>query len=67
MSSPMGNTIGAAEAADILGVSRATVLRWAADETLRSQKMPGETGAYLFERSDVEELRDDLAAEEANA
>ena len=61
----MGNMIGAAEAASILGVSRATLLRWAGSEapTLAGQKLPGETGAYIFDRADVEQLRDQLAAE----
>ncbi len=66
----MGNMIGAAEAADILGVSRATLLRWAGEEEdakLPGQKLPGETGAYIFDRAVVEQLRDELAAEVANA
>lgn len=66
----MGNMIGSAEAAEILGVSRATVLRWAdADRDIRlpGHKLPGETGAYVFDRADVEALRDELAAQQAAA
>ena len=50
--------IGATEAAEILGVSRATVSRWVTEEKLQpAQKMPGETGAYLFRRAEVERAR----------
>lgn len=47
------------EAAVILGVSIATVNRWAAAEThpLKPRhELPGETGARLFSRRDVERL-----------
>ena len=64
---PMGNPdlIGTAEAAEILGVSRQTVHRWAGEPKLKSIKMPGETSPFLFERADVERLRDELAAEQS--
>ena len=56
--------IGAAEAAEIAGVKRSTITRWAEAGTLKPvTKLPGLTGAYLFARSDVEAL---LAPSETN-
>lgn len=47
--------IGTAEAADLLGWSTAKVKRNAKSGTLRhALKMPGDTGAYLFERAYIE-------------
>lgn len=65
----MGNPdlIGTAEAAEILGVSRQTVHRWAGEPKLKSIKVAGETNPYLFERADVEQLRDELAGKAAGA
>jgi excisionase family DNA binding protein len=55
--------IGSDEAARLLGVDRATVLRWREDDTITAAvKMPGPTGAYLFHRADVEKLAADRAA-----
>lgn len=60
----MGNQdlIGAAEAAEILGVSRDTLLRWATEPKIASTKLPGQTGARVFDRADVLALKEDLAA-----
>ncbi len=45
------------EAADILGVGRRTIHRWAQDGTLPvARKKPGELGAYVFLPRDVEAL-----------
>jgi excisionase family DNA binding protein len=50
------------EAAEILGVSVATVNRMAADGRLALvHKFPGIRGPNLFERADVLRLRDELA------
>jgi excisionase family DNA binding protein len=50
--------IGTAEAAELLGVSLPTIKRKAQNGLLPvAHKMPGETGAYLFHRADVEALR----------
>lgn len=50
-------TITVAEAAAILAVNRKTVLRRVAAGILKpTQKLPGETGAYLFDRAEVERL-----------
>jgi excisionase family DNA binding protein len=48
--------IGTQEAAQILGVDRATVTRWANEGALESQKLPGVTGAHVFTRTNVELL-----------
>jgi excisionase family DNA binding protein len=49
--------IGTKEAAQLLGVSLPTVKRMAKAGTLTvAVKMPGDTGAYLFHRVDVEAL-----------
>jgi excisionase family DNA binding protein len=54
--------IGTADAAEILGVSSRTVKRLArAGELPYTIKMPGDTGAYLFLRRDVERIRDQRA------
>jgi excisionase family DNA binding protein len=52
--------INTVEAADSLGVSVTTVNRWAASGKLPIvRKLSGDTGAYVFDRSDVEALRAD--------
>jgi excisionase family DNA binding protein len=49
--------LSAAEAATILNVSRATLNRWAAQGTVRTvHAMPGQTGARLFDRAEIETL-----------
>ena len=49
--------LGVSEAAELVGVSIATIKRAAAAGSLPvALKMPGATGAYLFRRSDVEQL-----------
>jgi excisionase family DNA binding protein len=46
--------ISTTEVAEILGVSVATVNRWAAEGQLKPRhEMPGRTGARLFSRRDV--------------
>ena len=59
--------IGSDEASELLGVHRATLLRWVADGRLKPvHQLPGPNGAYLFRRADVEKLRDDIAAKAAS-
>lgn len=54
----MQETITTAEAAQILGKSVATVNRLVALGRLTpARKLPGKTGAYLFDRAAVEALR----------
>jgi excisionase family DNA binding protein len=55
--------IGSAEACEILGVDRSTLMRWAAEPKLKSVKMPGQTGARVFDRADVLALKAELDAE----
>jgi excisionase family DNA binding protein len=56
-----GDFIGAHEAANILRVHHATVTRWVESGRLKAHKLPGLTGALIFDRSDVEDLRDESA------
>lgn len=68
MSSRMVNDlIGTTEAAEILGVTSRTVKRLAliGNDLPPAHKMPGDTGAYLFHRADVEALRDRRAERRA--
>ena len=52
--------IGSAEAAEVCGVDRATFNRWVvAGEIEPAVAMPGRTGARMFERADVERIRDE--------
>jgi excisionase family DNA binding protein len=59
---PNLDVISAVEAAEILGVSRDTVLRWATEPKLASVKLPGTTGARVFDRADVLRLKSELDA-----
>ncbi|MGB3604224.1 MAG: helix-turn-helix domain-containing protein [Gordonia sp. (in: high G+C Gram-positive bacteria)] len=53
----MHNVITAAEVADLLQLSRTEVIRRAGDGRLpTTSKLPGRTGAYLFDRAAIEEL-----------
>jgi excisionase family DNA binding protein len=55
--------VTAAEAADLLGVDRRTVVRYIEHgDLVPSQKLPGRTGAFLIEREAVEQLRDEREA-----
>lgn len=55
--------ITVAEVATILGVNRKTVLRrMAAGDLTPTQKLPGETGAYLFDPAEVERLAEQRRA-----
>lgn len=62
MQSP-STLIGTKEAAEILDVDPATVTRWANDGRLPNDKLPGQTGAFVYKRADVEQLRDEIRAE----
>jgi predicted site-specific integrase-resolvase len=49
--------VGSVEAASMLGVSRVTFNRWAADGKVPiAVQTAGKTGIRLFERSDIEKL-----------
>jgi excisionase family DNA binding protein len=52
-----GPLIGSAEAADVLGVSKATLVRWVAKgRVVPLQQLPGLRGAYLFSRPQIMRL-----------
>lgn len=48
-------------ACEILGVERSTLNRWAQMGRVSVVKLPGQTGAYLYRRGDIEALRDSRA------
>lgn len=46
--------IGSTEAAEILGVNKATLVRWVAKGRVTPvQQLPGANGAYLFSRPQI--------------
>jgi predicted site-specific integrase-resolvase len=61
--------IGSAEAADLLGVDPATVVRWVhMGRVTPITKAPGQTGAWLFSRAEITRLaRDRIARREGAA
>lgn len=66
--SQQANLIGTADAAEILGWSRAKVKREAQARRLPYEhKMPTQTGAYLFHRSVIETIAANRARAEAAA
>lgn len=65
---PKNPLIPTAEVAQILGVDVRTVHRMADDRRLTpSMKIPGRTGAYLFDRADVERLAADRRSDAETA
>lgn len=53
----MSDLLTTAQVADILGKSVPTVNRWAVEGVLTPvQKLPGRTGAYLFDRAEIERV-----------
>lgn len=60
---PDDKLVGSDEARKILGVHRATLLRWVADGVITPvHEFPGPRGAKLYRLADVEKLRDAKAA-----
>ena len=58
--------VGSDEARRLAGVPYSTFMRWVADGRIKpALVMPGISGAKLFDRADVEKLRDDIAAKAA--
>jgi excisionase family DNA binding protein len=50
--------IGSAEACGILGIDRGTLIRWIASGRIHAvQKLPGQTGAYIFDRAEVTRVK----------
>jgi excisionase family DNA binding protein len=55
--------IGSAEACEILGIDRSTLTRWVdKGRILPVHKNPGQTGSYIFQRTEVERLKDQAKA-----
>lgn len=48
--------IGSAEACEILHIDRSTLTRWIRDGKITAHKLPGQTGAFILTRADVERL-----------
>ncbi|QDK01143.1 excisionase and transcriptional regulator [Mycobacterium phage Purky] len=60
--------IVASEACRILNVDRSTLLRWvAAEKVTPTRKLPGSTGAFLFDRSAIEALAATRKTDKASA
>lgn len=58
MRSSGGDLLTTTQAAALLGLERSVIARWAQFGKLQvAMRLPGETGAYLFLRSDVEAMR----------
>lgn len=57
------------QALEILGYANpSTVTRWVAEHKLKpSRKLPGQSGAFLFWRSDIERIARERAADRAGA
>ena len=53
--------IGAAEACELLGVSRDTLIRMIARGTIKGHKLKGENGQWVCDRPEVEGLARDKA------
>lgn len=63
---PDRELIGAADAAEILDVTRRDIPRLVAGDELRpTAKLGGRTGAYLFDRAEVERVKADRDARPA--
>jgi excisionase family DNA binding protein len=58
MMAPVTDLIGAPEVAAILHTSLSTVKRRARTGEIPATKLPGEFGAYVFSRADIEAYRD---------
>jgi excisionase family DNA binding protein len=67
MPDALGPAIGTAEAMQLLGVSKDTLIRMAArGEITPLHKMPGITGAYVFDRAEVEKVAAERTAKAAS-
>lgn len=59
---PTDDLIGAAEAAEVIGIDRSTLTRWVAAEKITpALRMPGQSGAMLFRRAEVQALAAEMA------
>lgn len=60
---PRMDVLNAAEAAVILEIDRSTLARWVKSGRIKATKMPGRTGALVFQRRVVVTLAQKLATE----
>lgn len=62
----LDNLIGSTEAITLLGIDRSTLSRWVTHHHTLTPvfKLPGRSGAYLFLRSDIEQLAEDKHMQE---
>ena len=59
----IGDLIGSAETAAVLGIDRSTLSRWISSGRIKpAMQLPGDSGAYLFHRADVEDVRASLGS-----
>ena len=55
MATTVASQIGSAEACALLGINRSTLVRMVKGDRLTpAMKLPGASGAYVFDRADVE-------------
>lgn len=58
------SAIGTVDTCAILAIDRSTLSRWVKDGRIApTLRLPGKTGAMIFDRATVEALRDELTAE----
>jgi predicted site-specific integrase-resolvase len=59
--------VGSAEACEAIGVDRSTLIRWVkAGKATAVQRLPGQTGVYLFEPAEIARLVAEQAREMAS-
>jgi excisionase family DNA binding protein len=59
---PTPDLLGTVEAAEAIGCERSTLSRWIDSGRITPlRKLPGRNGAVLFEREEVERVRDEYA------
>ncbi len=65
---PNPDLIGTTEAAEVIGIERSTISRWVKDGALNpAHRMTGQTGAFLFHRSEVERVAAEYQSRKASA
>lgn len=61
-----GDLLSTVETAEALGVERSTISRWVTSGRIKpAHRMPGATGAFLFDRREVQRVKRSLAEPEA--
>lgn len=57
-----GSFVTTAQAARYLGVTKVTIQRWVRSGVITAEKLPGQTGAYVIDRIEIERIRARRAA-----